>query len=328
MSLLKAGGLDARDRVGGVAVGADRRLGGALGEQFAVHGGLVEIDDADVTLAAGRGDVGAIDRGLGRLGGECIVGPVAIRTGRGDGQSGLAHRAAVNRFEVEADLFLAVETGGRCADMLGVAIAADLDDIERESARAVIGLGENVMCAMAGGAGRGILVALRGGGGVSALQVRVGLLGVAGGGAAGGRGKGLGVGQVLGGGVTTDAGEFGVTGAGEDFAEGVETGAFGGSVEVGTGGVDHFAALGGGQFGDAAFAVAVEAAAVFNFSFGVLRGAGGTSQKKEHEKEADQRNRAGHREEVSVPNCPDRMSAHNHIWTKASPVPRECDLRG
>ena len=69
------------DLVGGVAVGADRSARVALGHKLAVDALLVGLLDAEVAFAAGFGDVGAVDGGIGINAGFDVVDAVAVIAG-------------------------------------------------------------------------------------------------------------------------------------------------------------------------------------------------------------------------------------------------------
>jgi len=84
------------DFVRAVAIRADRAAFVACREQLPVHALLVDLFNADVTLAAGLGDVRVVDGGVAIHGTLDVVDTVAIIAGRRHNEAHFQQRAPVN----------------------------------------------------------------------------------------------------------------------------------------------------------------------------------------------------------------------------------------
>lgn len=109
---------DARDLVGGVAIGADRGFLDSGGEHLAVDSGFVGGFGSTVAGAAGFRNMGAIGAAGGILTRQNLVGAVTAGAAGGDEQSVFGEREAVNGIGV-----LGVD-GGRVALAAVVTFAA------------------------------------------------------------------------------------------------------------------------------------------------------------------------------------------------------------
>jgi len=90
------------DLVGAVAVGADRAAGIPFGEELAVNAFHVGCLHPHVTLPAGVGHMGVIDRGVAIHAPADIVNAVAVVTGGGHNQAEFEQGAAMDAFHVLA----------------------------------------------------------------------------------------------------------------------------------------------------------------------------------------------------------------------------------
>src|ERR1035437_257480 len=92
--------LGSLDRVGAMAIGADRSTLVALGQELAMDALEVGLFDADVAFAAGAGDIGVVDRRFAVHGPFDVVDTMTVIAGGSDDEAHLEQGAPVDAVHI------------------------------------------------------------------------------------------------------------------------------------------------------------------------------------------------------------------------------------